>query len=417
MMPPGPTLPSVVQLGMYAADPLGTLERWSRRFGDTFTARFAGVGTMVFTSSPEHIKAIVTADPDVLETGPENAGLRPVVGARSLLVLDGREHQRHRRLIVPMFHAERMRKHAELMRAAAIEETDRWPVGRGFTLQSRLDGLTLRVIVRALFSDDALGEPFANVIEAFSSPLMPLLAYAGVDVVRQLRWHPASRRVAELDRAIYAEIARRRCGQPGDDGLGLLLGMRDADGNSLDDRELRDELVSLVVAGQDTVAGAAAWAIELLLDHPSTLERAARDDQYLAAAIRESLRLRPVLALVARRARAPFAFGGYSFEPGTWFAPSIHLTHRRRDLYPEPERFRPERFLGTKPDPYHWLPFGAGGRRCIGMGFALAELQVIVSTILARVQLTSLRREPAAVARRNITLVPAGDVPVRCAVR
>jgi len=408
---PGPTLPAVAQLALYAADPLGSLERWSRRYGETFACRFAGVGPIVFTSSPAHIRAIFAADPDVLEAGPENAGLRPVVGKKSVLVLDGREHQRHRRLILPLFHAERMRAHAELMRAAAVAEVDSWPVGRRFTLQPRLDALTLRVIVRALCADDALAEPFARVIHAYASPVVPLLAYAG------LEWHPAVRRVTELDRAIYAEIARRRrAGAPGGDGLGLLMSARDPDGNALDDRELRDELVSLVLAGHDTVAGAAAWAIELLLDHPVALARAAHDPAYLDAAIRESLRLRPVLAVVARRARVPFELAGHALPAGTWLAPSIHLTHHRADLYPEPHAFRPERFLGRKPDPYHWLPFGGGGRRCLGMGFALAELKVILGTILERVQPTTLRTRPAAIARRNITLVPAGDVPVRCAL-
>ena len=416
MKPPGPSLPPLVQLAMYAADPLGSLERWSRAHGELFLCRFTGVGEVAFTSSPEHIRAIFAADPEVLEAGPENAGLRPVVGDRSMLVLDGREHQRHRRLILPLFHADRMRAHSELMRAAAVEEIDRWPVGRPCRLQPRLDALALRVIVRALFADDALAAPFRAVIAAFSSPVMPLLAYARVDV-RRLPWLPAARRVAELDRAIYAEIARRRAAaDPGDDGLGLLLSARDPDGRPLDDRELRDELVSLVLAGHETVAGAAAWTIELLLDHRDILARAAVDAAMLEAAIRESLRLRPVLALVARRARAPFALGPYTFAPGSWLAPSIHLTHRRADLYPEPERFRPERFLGTKPDPYHWLPFGGGGRRCIGMAFALAELKVILGTLLARLQPRSLRTRPAAIARRNITLVPAGEVPVRCAL-
>ncbi len=416
MIPPGPALPSLVQLAMYAADPLATLERWARRHGDTFTARFPRVGPMVFTSSPAHIRAIFGADPDVLEAGPENAGLAPVVGPRSLLVLDGADHARHRRLVLPLFHGERMRAHAELMRAAAREEIDRWPIGRAVALQPRLDELTLRVIVRALFSDDELVAPFARVIEAYASPLVPLLAYVGVDVVRQLRWHPASRRVAELDRALAAELARRRGGDR-DDGLGLLMAARDPDGHPLDDRELRDEVVSLVVAGHETVAGAAAWVIELLLDHPDVMARAAHDAQLLAAVIRESLRLRPVLAVVARRARTPFALGPYTLPAGAWVAPSIHLTHHRADLYPEPHAFRAERFLGRKPDPYQWLPFGGGARRCIGMGFALLELEVIVSTLLARLRVHTLRGAPAAIARRNITLVPAGDVPVKCALR
>jgi cytochrome P450 len=412
---PGPSAPPIVQLAMYAADPLGTLERWSRQHGETFRARFAGVGDFVFTSSPDHIREIFAAPPDVLAAGPENAGLAPVVGARSLLVLDGAEHVRHRRLVLPLFHGQRMRAIGELVRACAADAIDRWPIGRPCELGPRLGELALAVTIRMLFSSDALAAPFERLFRAFGSPAIPLLAYWGIDVVERMPWLAAARRKAELDDALYRELAHRRSRPaPDDDGLALLMSARDADDRPLTDGELRDELVSLVVAGHETVAGALAWALELLLDHPAALARAAEDPEYLDAAIKESLRLRPALALVARKARAPFTLAGTRLPPGTWLAPSIHLVHHRADLYPEPGAFRPERFLGTKPDPYRWLPFGGGGRRCIGMGFALLELKSILGAILERLHVRSLRRTPAAIARRNITLVPAGDVPVVC---
>ncbi len=414
---PGPTLPPLLQLAMYAADPLGTLERWSRSYGDTFRARFPGVGEFVFTSAPEHVRAIFTAPPYVLEAGPENAGLAPIVGPRSLLVLDNADHARHRRMMVPLFHGERLLELAQLVRTAAASAIDRWPIGRPFYLANRLEEVTLGVTIRAVFSNTSMIPAFDRMLRAVASPTIPLLAYWGVDVVQRFPWLPAAKLKAEVDRAIYAEIARRRAGcGPEHDGLGMLLAARDTDGNGLDDRELRDELVSLVVAGHETVAGALAWAIELLLDHPAALTRATEDPVYLEAAIKESLRLRPVLALVARRARSSFTLGGEPIAPGGWVAPSIHLIHRRADLYPEPGVFRPERFLGIKPDPYCWLPFGGGGRRCIGMSFALLELKVILTAILESVHVRSLRRAPPAIARRNITLVPAGDVPVVCSL-
>ncbi len=416
---PGPSLPPVVQLAMYAADPLGSLERWSRRHGPTFRTRFAGVGEFVFTSEPAHIREIFTAPPEVLAAGPENAGLAPVVGPRSLLVLDGDEHARHRRMVRPQFHGERMLALSQLVRTCATEAIDRWPIGRPFELGERLDRLTLAVTIRALFSSDALAAPFDRLLRAFSSPIFPLLAYWGIDLTKRAPWLPAAKRKAEVDLALARELVLRRARAghaPDHDGLAMLMSARDADGRPLDDDELRDELVSLVVAGHETVAGALAWAIELLLDHPAALARAAEDPEYLEAAIKESLRLRPVLALVARRARAPFTLAGEPIAPGTWLAPSIHLAHHRADLYPEPGAFRPERFLGTKPDPYRWLPFGGGGRRCIGMGFALLELKVILGAILERLRVRSLRRGPAAIERRNITLVPAGNVPVVCSL-
>lgn len=414
---PGPALPPLAQTVLYAADPLGTLERWSRQHGDTFRARFAGVGDFVFTSSPDHIRRIFNAPPDVLEAGPENAGLVPAVGPRSVLVLDGDDHARQRRMVVPLFHRERLLQLGERIRACAIDAIGRWPIGRRFELAPMLERLTLEVAIRAIFTHDTLAGPFHRMLRAFRSPAIPLLAFRGVDVVDRIPWLPAARRKAELDRALERELADRRAGNgPDRDGLAMLLAARDADGRPLDDGELRDQLVSLVVAGHETVAGALAWAIELLLDHPAALGRASTDRAYLGAAIKESLRLRPVLAVVARRARAPFELAGETLAPGTFVAPSIFLTHRRADLYPEPGVFRPERFLAAKPDPYHWLPFGGGGRRCIGMHFALLELEMILSAMLERVHLRSLRTGPAAIERRNITLVPAGGVPVVCSL-
>jgi cytochrome P450 len=414
-MIPGPTLPPVAQMAMYASDPLGSLERWTRQYGDTFRARFAGAGEFVFTSSPDHIRTIFNAPPDVLEAGPENAGLVPVVGRRSVLVLDGDDHARQRRLVVPLFHKERLLELGQLIRRCALDAIDRWPIGRPFELGPTLERMTLDVTIRAIFTTDTLAEPFDRMLRAFASPAIPMLAYWGVDIVDRMPWLPAARRKTELDRALQREIANRRAGDGSDhDGLAMLLAARDADGRALDDTELRDQLVSLVVAGHETVAGALAWAIELLLDHPIALGRASIDREYLGAAIKESLRLRPVLAVVARRARVPFALAGDTLAPGTFVAPSIFLTHQRADLYPEPGVFRPERFLDVKPDPYHWLPFGGGGRRCIGMHFALLEMEMILSAMLERVRLRSLRTKPAAIERRNITLVPAGGVPVVC---
>jgi cytochrome P450 len=411
---PGPSLPALAQTALYAADPLGSIERWSRKYGDTFRTRFTGVGELVFTSSPDHIRTIFNAPPDVLEAGPENAGLTPVVGKRSVLVLDGDDHARQRRTVVPLFHRERLLQLGQLIRACALEAIDRWPIGRPFELAPTLDRLTLDVTIRSIFSHDRLAAPFERMLRAFASPAIPLLAYWGIDIVDRLPFLRAARRKTELDRLLQAEIDARRARPPGQtrDGLAMLLEARDADGRALDYTELRDQLVSLVVAGHETVAGALAWAVELLLDHPVALGRATLDRAYLAAAIKESLRMRPVLAVVARRARVPFSLAGETLPPGTFVAPSIFLTHRRPDLYPEPGVFRPERFLDVKPDPYHWLPFGGGGRRCIGMHFALLEMEMIVQAMLERVRLRSLRKTPAAIARRNITLVPDGRVPV-----
>jgi cytochrome P450 len=430
-LPTGPDLPSVAQLALYAADPLGTLSRWADRHGHTFTARFAGVGNFVFTREPDLIRAIFAADPKLLEAGPQNLGLRPVVGPASLLTLDGVGHARHRRILMPLFQADRLRRAIDAIRRTTLASIDRWPIGRTFQLQPHLADLTLDVILEFVLGPRPdLADwraRFARLLHASSSPIAPMLTYWGVDLLRAAPFLPAARAKADLDAALFAEIARirREGGSDSDGALGLLLAARDEQSAALDNGEVRDELVSLIVAGNETVAGALAWTIDQLLASPDATARI-RDEigdatvdaallertPFLDAALKESLRLHPVLALVARRARRPFSLGGFDLPAGTWLAPSIFLTHRRADLYPDPEVFRPERFLGKRPDPGQWIPFGGGGRRCIGMGFSLLELKTIVATILQRRRLRSRATSPTRIQRRSITLVPSGDLPV-----
>jgi cytochrome P450 len=405
------------------------MESAFRRYGDVFTLRFPDIDAVVL-SDPETIKQVFTGDPEVFRAGESNAFLEPIVGDRSVLLLDGPRHIRERRLLLPPFHGERMQRYGELITEIAERDVDGWPLGRPFAIRPRTQAITLEVIMRAVFGIEDAGR-----LSELRGKLTTLSDIGG----SRLRWvgllfpalqrsfgtsrSPWSRFVAaraEVDALLYDEIERRRTDQGlagREDILSLLLQARDEDGEPMSDKELRDELMTLLVAGHETTATALAWAFELLLRNPQALARleadlAAGGDEYLDAVIKETLRLRPVLPVVGRLLKAPFALRGYELPAGTMVAPCIYLTHRNPLVYPEPERFLPERFLGTPPDTYAWLPFGGGIRRCIGASFAIFEMNVVIPAVLWRVRLRPVGSRPEPMRRRAITFVPARDALV-----
>jgi cytochrome P450 len=410
--------------------PIPFLERSSRRYGDFFTVRFP-IGTIVFISDPDVIKQIFTGDPDVLHAGEANAGpLEPIMGRNSVLLLDGPEHMRQRKLMLPSFHGERMQRYGGLMREIAEQEIDTWPVGEPLPLRQRTQAVTLEIIMRTVFGiDDA--ERLARLRDRLGRMLdigthqtaLAMIALPGLRrTVGRRVWARFERLRADVDELLYDEIARRRSSPAEtaerDDVLSVLLQARDEAGKPMTDVELRDELMTLLVAGHETTATTLAWAFELLLRNPSALQRlqaevdTGEDGAYLDAVIKETLRVRPVVPGVVRKLTEPLELNGYRLPAGVRVAPNIYLTHRRPDVYPEPESFRPERFLDTPPDTYSWIPFGGGIRRCLGASFALYELRVVIPAILRRVRLraASSREEP--VKRRAITFVPANDAMV-----
>jgi cytochrome P450 len=408
------------------------MERCARRYGAIFTLRplGLGVGSAVFIADPAAIKQVFTASPDVMRAGESNAFIEPVVGSRSILVLDGPAHMRQRRLLLPPFHGERMQRYGGLIGDVAERDVADWPLGEPFALRPRTQAITLQVIMRAVFgvTDDErladLGERLTTWMDSSSGRrswyLTAIPAFQrtfGSDHTPWARFVAARDAVDEL---VYDEIARRRQ-DPAlaerEDILSLLLQARDETGEPMSDAELRDELMTLLVAGHETTASALAWAFELLLRNPSALERlerelAAGEDAYLDAVIKETLRLRPVLPIVGRMLSEPFELAGWDLPAGTMVAPCIYLTHRRPDIYPEPERFRPERFLDTTPDTYAWLPFGGSVRRCIGASFAMFEMKVVIPAVLHRLRLRAVGRRPERMRRRAITFVPEHDALV-----
>lgn len=396
------------------------MSRCQARFGDTFTMRIRNEGTWVFLCDPEDVKQVFTGDPEQLRAGEANAILRPVVGSRSVLLLDEPAHMTQRRLMLPPFHGERMQRYGELMAEVTRAEVERWPVAEQFALWPRMQAITLEVIMRAVFGiteADHLGhvrELLRHMLDWTTSPRqLAFLSLVGPTRVEANREFRAV--MAPVDAAVLALIARRRAGndsQGREDILSMLLQARYEDGTGMSDLQLRDELMTLLVAGHETTATSLAWALERLLRHPGKLERlreevTAGGQEYLDAVIKETLRLRPVLPLVVRRLREPMRFGGHLLPAGVSVAPCIYLVHRRPDIYPEPQRFVPERFLERPAGTYTWIPFGGGVRRCLGASFAQFEMAKVLETVLVTADLRPDRTASEQVVRRAITLTPS----------
>jgi cytochrome P450 len=411
-LPPGPRLPSVLQTVGWVARPGPWLERLRARHGDVFSLRIAHEGTWVMLSDPAAVKQVFTGDPALLHAGEANVVLRPMLGRSSVLLLDEAPHMAQRKLLLPAFHGERMQAYAELIADTAEREVASWPVGEPLAMRPRMQRLTLEVVMRAIFGtrDERLRAALAAMLDWTTDPArMLLMVLMGPDRAERMRLF--GRALAPVDELLRAEIARRRtAGARGEDVLSLMLEARHEDGSPMRDGEIRDELLTLLVAGHETTATALAWALERLARHPAAWERLrdADDDAWLDAVAKETLRLRPVLPIVLRKLQAPMEIGGWALPAGVSVAPCIHLVHRRPDVYPDPHAFRPERFLERPAGTYTWIPFGGGVRRCLGASFALFEMKVVLRAIAARVARLVPDAPPSErVTRRAITLVPA----------
>ena len=425
-LPPGPGAPAAVQTLNWLFRPIEFMNSCRRRHGDSFSVTFLGFETpMVMVSDPEAIQALYRGRENGLPPG-RSATLAPVLGPRSVLLLEGAEHLARRRVMLPPFHGERMRAYERIIAELAAGEIDAWPAGESFAIHPRMQALTLQVILRAVFgvSDPArvarLQSLLADLLAETASPrlqLRVLLArrFGGPDPLVKLK-----RRMAEVDELLAAEVAERRADPDlasREDILSMLVEARFEDGEPMSDAELRDQLMTLLLAGHETTATALAWTFDLLLRHPAALARLgtevdAGEENYLRAVIAESLRLRPVIPLAGRRLRGELRVDGFTLPPGTDVTPSIWLTHTRADLYPAPLEFRPERFIDAAPETYAWIPFGGGVRRCLGASFAEFEMRVVLRETLRRCQLRGARRRPEGIARRNVTFSPRHGTPV-----
>jgi cytochrome P450 family 135 len=395
------------------------------RYGDMFTVQIAYEGKWVMLADPEAVKQVFTGDPKVFHAGEGNKILAPILGRNSVLVLDERPHMSQRKLLLPPFHGARMQGYEQTMGEIASREIESWPTGTPYKLRPRMQAMTLEIILSTVFGVSE-GERLAELREALREfldlttdprALLPLLLI-GPGRIRNFR--PFRRRIERVDALIYSEIAERRRAEDleqRDDVLSMLVGAHHEDGSAMGDEEIRDELLTLLVAGHETTATSLSWAVERLARHPEKLERLRDEvedgrDEYMTATIQETLRLRPVISIVVRHLTEPVEIGGYELPAGIGVTPCVYLVHRNPEVYPEPDRFLPERFLERPPGTYTWIPFGGGVRRCLGASFAQFEMAVVLRELVRRHQIRPADPRPERVFRRAITETPRHDATV-----
>jgi len=412
-------MPTALQTLAWWSRPIPFLERCRARHGKTFTIRLIAQTPFVMFSDPDDIKAVFTAPADVLHPGEGTQILEPVVGPSSILLLDGERHLSQRKLVLPAFHGDRMEALADVVAEVAADEIAKWPGDRAMPLHPHLQALTLEVILRAVFGLgrgarlDALRELLTEMLSFGTNPLSLL-----PPMWRLTQSHgPVARFLAIRERAdeqIYALIDERRdSAGEGEDVLSMLLAARREDGSPMADEEIRDELMTLLVAGHETTATELAWCFERLVRNPEVLTRLVAEidagrDAYVTATIRETLRRRPVLINAApRKVMKPIEVGGRTYEPGPNLVANAYLVHHDPGIYPEPYAFRPERFLDADPGTYTWIPFGGGRRRCIGASFAMLEMAIVLRTLLDRVELRASGDGVELSRRRMITVSPS----------
>jgi cytochrome P450 len=429
VLPPGPSVPAALQLVASWKRPAGRMQRLRRRYGKRYTVQLPFQPPFVILSDPAEIKELFTASPDVIHPGEGGRILEPLVGRNSVILLDEAAHLEQRKLMLPAFHGERMQRLTGLMSELAEREVSSWPRERPVALHPRLQRLTLEIILRAVFGLeqgqqlDELRDRLTEVLAFNNNPLSVVPA-----AQRVAGWFGPLRRFNEqlqrTDRLIFDLIEERRAAAgggdaEGDDVLATLLGARHEDRSVMSAQELRDELMTTLVAGHETTASQLAWALERLARETSVVQRlegeldAGDSDEYLTATINEILRLRPVLPTAGPRlTKQPVEIGGYRYPAGVALLASVFLVHHDPDIYPEPYAFRPERFLEHPPGTYTWIPFGGGRRRCLGASFALQEMKIVLRAVLTRYRLTAASDRPEPTRRRSITFTPGRGATV-----
>jgi cytochrome P450 family 135 len=389
-----------------------------RRYGDVFTVRPYGFGDIVLLADPDQIKEVFAGDRDVFAAGQANAAMSPVLGRHSLLVLDGEHHLRQRRLMLPPFHGEAIDRYRERVEEITAADVATWPVGEPFAIRARMQAITFEVILRAVIgvSDpdrlNRLRELLPKLLDFSVFDMWAVWLFPKLLDTPMGRRNPSMRVRPEIDRLLYEEIAAHRAHPEGrDDILALFVEARGEDGEPLGDEELLDQIITLLLAGHETTTTGLAWAFERLVRHPAVLERleselTTGEDAYLDAVVNETLRVRPVVDGVWRKLTAPAHVAGHRLPAGTLVFPAIALVQTSA-AFPDPEEFRPERFLDGSPPPYTFIPFGGGPRRCIGASFAIMEMKTVLRAVLQRVELRSPDQRPEKPRVHHVTQVPA----------
>jgi cytochrome P450 len=439
--PPAVRWPRPVQVMWFGQRQASFMFRNRERFGDVWGARGYVPGRTAVTCHPDHVRSLFTAPPDQVPTLAAESPLRPVLGSGSVLTSNGPRHLRQRKLLLPPFHGEAIERYQQMIADVAEREIERWRLGRPFALAPRMQAITLDVIMGGIFGIEEQPRP-GTVEFALRVAIRELLRSSTMPGAKVAEWmqigHDEPFGLTRLglvvpDRCVYGIISKRR--READlerrtDIMSLIMRARTEDGETLTDKELRDELMTLVLAGHETTANQLAWAWERLVRTPAAYERlreAVRSDKdaeaVVEATITEAMRVRPVIPVTGRRVRVPWRLGDYGVPADTAVALSILLVHHREDLYPDAFAFRPERWLdgnggARKPGTYEWLPFGGGTRRCLGAALAMAEQRVVLSMMARRLDLDPASPRPERPKHRNVTMIPArgGRVVVRSRV-
>jgi cytochrome P450 len=425
-LPPGPSMPSAVQAVGWALRPLAFMETCQRRYGEIFTLHVRRGRPWVFLTRPEHVKQVFTTDAELMRSGAGEANplLEPLLGRRSVMLLDEPQHLNDRKHLLPAFHGGRMQKYGEMMSEVASREIETWPLGEPFALWPRMQAISLEVVMRAVFGElegerlERLRVRLVEMTNWINTPhRLALLAAVGArSMTANANFRGVMRPVEEL---VLEEVRQRRAAPERDereDILGMLERGHDEDGAPMNEGKMRDELVTMLSDGP--TATSLAWAFERLLRHPDKLARLREEvlsgdgEEYVDAVVKETLRLCPAVPVVMRRLVEPMRIGGYQIPAGTIVAPCVYLMHRRPDVYPDPRSFRPERFLEDGAGTYTWIPFGGGVRRCVAASFAQLEMKRVIQTVIREVDLTAAEVRSEAAARSSVSFVPGGGARV-----
>jgi cytochrome P450 family 135 len=425
-LPPGPRMPSALQATGWALRPLSFMERCEKRYGEIFTLRVRHGRPWVFLTNPEHVKQVFTTNAELLRAGAGEANplLGPLLGARSVMLLDEPQHMSDRKRLLPSFHGRRMQEYGEMMTDVARREIGHWPLGEPFELWPRMQAISLEVVMRAVFGDvdsdrlERLRERLVKLTNWVNKPrrLMLLAAVGQRSITASDGFRAVMGPVEEL---VLEEVRRRRVETNGSEQETILSMLEHAyyeDGSPMSEEKMRDELVTMLSDGP--TATSLAWAFERLLRHPDKLARLREEvwggesDDYLDAVVKETLRLCPAVPVVMRRLVEPMRLGGHTIPVGTIVAPCVFLMHRRADIYPQPRSFRPERFLEEAAGTYTWIPFGGGVRRCVAASFAQLEMKRVMQVVLTEVDLRAADSRSEGAARSSVSFVPSGGATV-----
>lgn len=436
-LPPTHKAPPLLQMAQWILQPLDFLEFCQHRYGDCFRAEFGAARHFYFLSDPKVVEQVLTANPANFDAGRANWILRRTMGDNSLLLLDGDRHQRHRQLLMPPFHGERMKAYGELICRLTERVASQWPLNQPFSTRPAMQEISLNIILQAVFGltegarCDRLRSLLDNLLKVTTSRFGFAMAFFPILQRDYGSWSPGGQfnsLMRQIDEELYAEIRERRqsLDPTRSDILTLLLAARDEAGQPMTDVELRDELITLLLAGHETTATAITWAIYWIHYLPSVKAKLLAELEslgeqpdlgaitrlpYLNAVCCETLRIYPIALITSPRIlKTQFELGGYQFEPEAILVPCIYLVHQRPDLYPDPKIFKPERFLERQFSPYEYLPFGGSNRRCIGSAFALYEMKLVLATLLTRYELLLAESKPVVPIRRGVTTAPKGGI-------